>query len=297
MKNNTGLVAWAREWLGRPYWYGTCCYACTESLLQSKAKQYPSHYTAARMARYRADIQAKRSCADCIGLIKGYIWEKDGKIVYDADTDMNTGGLFNRARVKGAISRIPEVPGLIVYKDGHVGVYEGGGMVIEAKGFAAGIVRLKLNDTQWTHWIAHPNISYDEYGEELEMVKGSAPYVGTVKTQTGNGAGLWASPEKKMRVALIPDGGTVRVLADPDADGFAWAEYGNNAMTYKGYVDTQYVLPISDERPEDTEDGGMLMVPAAEAVRVAEMLNDLAAQCSGRILEVLKAMKGWGDNG
>lgn len=23
-KTNTGLAKWAMEWLGRPYWYGTC---------------------------------------------------------------------------------------------------------------------------------------------------------------------------------------------------------------------------------------------------------------------------------
>ena len=43
VKTNLGLVQWAKAWLGQAYWFGTCCYACTESLLQRKAKQYPSH--------------------------------------------------------------------------------------------------------------------------------------------------------------------------------------------------------------------------------------------------------------
>ena len=50
---NIEWVKWLREQarLKRPYWYGTCHYECTESLLARKAKQYPAHYTKGRMAR------------------------------------------------------------------------------------------------------------------------------------------------------------------------------------------------------------------------------------------------------
>ena len=43
-KTNLGLVEWAKAWLGQAYWFGTCCYTCTESLLQRKAKQYPKYF-------------------------------------------------------------------------------------------------------------------------------------------------------------------------------------------------------------------------------------------------------------
>ena len=85
-KTNLGLVEWAKAWLGQAYWFGTCCYACTESLLQRKAKQYPKSYAENRMSRYRADIVAGKKCADCIGLIKGYYWTRDdGTQVYGLD--------------------------------------------------------------------------------------------------------------------------------------------------------------------------------------------------------------------
>ena len=43
---------------GQPYWYGTCCYRASESLLKNKARQYPKYYGNARRQRCREDIAA-----------------------------------------------------------------------------------------------------------------------------------------------------------------------------------------------------------------------------------------------
>lgn len=53
---------------GWKYWYGTCAYPAAQSLLERKAKQYPSHYTASRMPTYRKHIAEGRMVADCVGL-------------------------------------------------------------------------------------------------------------------------------------------------------------------------------------------------------------------------------------
>ena len=45
---------------GWKYWYGTVGYKATQSLLNSKARQYPAHYTAGRMGAYRKHIEEKR---------------------------------------------------------------------------------------------------------------------------------------------------------------------------------------------------------------------------------------------
>ena len=39
----------------------------TQSLLNSKAKHYPAHYTAGRMGTYKKHIEEKRMVADCVG--------------------------------------------------------------------------------------------------------------------------------------------------------------------------------------------------------------------------------------
>ena len=67
-KTNTGLVAYAKANIGNPYWYGTFGQVGTQTLLDSKRKQYPSFYTSARYAACKKDI-GKR-VHDCVGLIK-----------------------------------------------------------------------------------------------------------------------------------------------------------------------------------------------------------------------------------
>lgn len=102
------------------------CYECTESLLKSKKAQYPSHYTSERMAKYRRDIANGEWAADCIGLAKGYMWWDDelGRTRYATNgcPDKSANGMKDCAEVGGDISTLPEIPGVMLWKDGHVGI-------------------------------------------------------------------------------------------------------------------------------------------------------------------------------
>lgn len=124
-KTNSALVAYARRALreGWVYWYGTTGRPCTESLLKRKRAQYPAHYGSARTTAYRRHIAEKRYCADCINLVKGYMWldEATGKQGYAINgcPDTNADGMFARAAQKGSIETMPDVPGLIVRFSGH----------------------------------------------------------------------------------------------------------------------------------------------------------------------------------
>lgn len=163
-KTNIGLVQWALSWVGRPYWYGTVCYDCSKSLLARKTAQYPAHYTSGRMARYEKDIANKEKCTDCIGLMKGYMWtdESTGKQSYGSNgcRDLSANGMFNAATEKGTIKTLPEIPGLILWKSGHVGTYIGNGELVEAKGFSYGVVRSKVSARGFTHWFKLPGLEY-----------------------------------------------------------------------------------------------------------------------------------------
>lgn len=254
-KTNTGLVAWAQSMVGQPYWYGTCGYKCTQSLLSRKAVQYPIHYSDSRMPRYKQDIAAGGICSDCIGLMKGYLWTReDGTQKYDASTDVNTGGLFSRATVKGVISTIPEVPGLMVYKDGHVGVHEGNGSVVEARGFASGVVRSKIADTAWTHWVAAPWLSYEGYEDLLTGGPETFPYHAQVTTRVSP-LNLWNSPAKTTSYAQVARGDTVTVLGRGDVVGWYWAEKDGK----KGQADGQYLTRIPSDG--QAEEGGVEAEP------------------------------------
>lgn len=57
---------------------------------------------------------------------------------------------------------MPDMPGLAVRYDGHVGYYIGNGEVIEERGFAYGCVKTKLKDRKWLHWYKFPCIDYGD---------------------------------------------------------------------------------------------------------------------------------------
>ena len=169
-KNNLGLVQWAIQAheAGWGYIYGTYGNVLTENLLQDRAAVFGSEVTD-YMDFIRQNWLGKRT-ADCVGLIKGYGWydAESGEIKVGSNGMMDVGAnaMFANATVKGTIDTIPEVPGLAVWVDGHIGIYIGNGEVIEAMNTLRGVTRTQLAGREWTHWLQIPYISYVENMEE-----------------------------------------------------------------------------------------------------------------------------------
>ena len=63
----------------------------------------------------------------------------------------------------GKIATLPDVPGILLFSSGHVGVYIGGGYAVEARGFNYGIVKTRVKDRSWTDWAYLPEslLKYD----------------------------------------------------------------------------------------------------------------------------------------
>lgn len=158
-KTSSGLVEYAKAQLGLPYWYGTFGQIATESLHKYKDNQYPSYYVANDFPS-----QYGKRVHDCVGLIKGYLWSDTPTSVpqYNASQDVSANGMLGRCKEYGKISTMPELPGVLVFLNHHVGVYIGDGYVIEAKGHAYGVVKTKLSKGSWTHWGKCPWIEYGE---------------------------------------------------------------------------------------------------------------------------------------
>ena len=74
--------------------------------------------------------------------------------------------MFSYAKSKGCawgtMATLPEVPGLALTKDGHVGYYIGNGWAVEWQGFAYGCVKTQVSKRPWTHWYALPFIDYGD---------------------------------------------------------------------------------------------------------------------------------------
>ena len=56
----------------------------------------------------------------------------------------------------GTIDTLPDIVGLAVRFDGHVGYTVGGGYAVEWRGFAYGCVKTKIKGRGWTHWYKLP---------------------------------------------------------------------------------------------------------------------------------------------
>ena len=63
---------------------------------------------------------------------------------------------------------MPNIPGILVFMPGHVGVYVGNGKVIEARGHAYGVVETNLVGRGWKEW---GKLDWLEYEEEKTMSK------------------------------------------------------------------------------------------------------------------------------
>jgi hypothetical protein len=102
-----------------------------------------------------------RKVADCVGLIKAFYWtDESGKFKYNPSTDVTADRLLELATEKGYIGTIPETPGVLVHKKGHVGIYIGNGKVIEARGTMQGVIQSNLSDLPWVAWSKCPYIQY-----------------------------------------------------------------------------------------------------------------------------------------
>lgn len=164
-KNADDLVAYAvHAWKsGWGYVWGTFGNVLTESMLDYKIRQYPDG-----VGQYEGFIRANwlgGRTTDCVGLIKGYGWLDADTLTIQYGTngmpDIGANAMYRNATVSGSIGTMPDTPGLAVWMDGHIGVYIGGGKVVEASSTRKGVIKTQLTGRGWTHWLEIPYINYN----------------------------------------------------------------------------------------------------------------------------------------
>jgi uncharacterized protein YgiM (DUF1202 family) len=166
--------------------------------------------------------------------------------------------MFTYAKSKGLkwgkINTIPEVPGLAVRYDGHVGYYIGNGKVIEERGFNYGCVITELKGRKWDHWYEFPGIKYvsgDYKPENPEVVEpeqeAPKPIAVAVVTTTSGRLNLRAGKSTSSSVlARIPKGQKVNVYERETTWSKTYfdGKYGyvmNSFLTFEG-EETKYDL-------------------------------------------------------
>lgn len=192
MKNNAGLVLYAKAQVGLPYWYGTFGQTASPTLLNSKRKQYPSYYKSTDF-----NTQYNKRVHDCVGLIKGYLWSDTTTSTpkYNASQDVSAAGMYKNSTTKGDMSTFPAINGTLVYKKSgnrisHVGIYCVDGYVYEAKGHKFGVVKTPYKQTDWVLWSLCPYIDYCDYVNNDDSNKKSNYDIATevIQGRWGNGA-------------------------------------------------------------------------------------------------------------
>lgn len=159
-KTTGGLVYYAYQQLGKPYWFGTFGNLATQSLLDYKRQQYNSYYPTPGNPDFSTQLGER--VHDCVGLIKGYRWREDATMsdpVYNASQDVDVAGLYNQCiRYRGTVDPADTTAtypiGCVLFNSDftHCGVYIGGGELIEARGHFYGVVQNTL--------ASRPNFAY-----------------------------------------------------------------------------------------------------------------------------------------
>ena len=165
-KNNLDLVKWAQMAYDNKWGYvwGSHGNVLTANELKRFEKTFGSHVT--DKEEYIKSHWLGRRTSDGVGLIKGYGWydETSGTIKYGTNgmKDVTADGMFNAAVEKGPISTMPDIPGIAVWHQGHIGVYIGNGYVIHAANTYDGVIKTPITSSGWTHWLKVPYINYIE---------------------------------------------------------------------------------------------------------------------------------------
>lgn len=168
------------------YMYGAPGMPMTEASISAKAAQYPSNNTPVRVAHYRSLIGKGYWGFDCVNIIKAILWgwkadysKTMGGAVYASNgvPDTNANGMINLclAVTDAHWNSIPI--GAAVWSPGHIGIYIGGGLAVEATPTWANKVQLTavgnikaspdFPTRTWDKWGLLPWIDYAYLGEEI----------------------------------------------------------------------------------------------------------------------------------
>ena len=179
------------------YIYGTYGQKLTSSLVEYKIKQYPSFYRTEQRRRNARNAVGKYTYAyDCVGLIKCYLFGGFGNVKYNSKYDLSANGMYNKCTEKGKISSIPNIKGLLVWMDGHIGVYDGEKYTYECtvSGGSFKILKTVAKTRGWTNW---GKCAYVTYEKENSSSNANKKSTSEIAKEVINGK--WGTGEERKK--------------------------------------------------------------------------------------------------
>lgn len=170
------------------YMWGVFGAPVTEAIISEKAKQYPSWYTASKIAELRKLIGKGYFGFDCVNLTKGILWGWNGnRNAYYGGAAYAKKGTIPDVSADGAIALCKDVStdfakltvGEALWMRGHWGIYVGDGLAVECTPIwkngvqitAVGNIGAKSGYKTRT-WTKHGKMPWVDYaGEKTETNK------------------------------------------------------------------------------------------------------------------------------
>ena len=155
--NVNDYLAFVKSKVQTPYIYG--CKGkdgiVTANKVSSLAAAYPKIFTQSYLQEInRQQIIGNKIACDCSGLV-----------CWPLSVSYGSAQLYQKAYARLPMSgHVKFAPGTVLYRKGHVGIYIGNGLLVEAKGLKYGTVISKFNPSKWiagltfNQWIDYDNI-------------------------------------------------------------------------------------------------------------------------------------------
>lgn len=161
MKTGNELADYAKGKIGVHYFYGCKMNLLTEELATKLHNSYPKMVSYAYISKARKKKQFGKINTDCSGLIGAY----RGKQIGSAQ-------LYSTAKKRLPIADVKDfAPGVVLWKNGHVGVYigmeNGVPMCVEAKGIDYGVIKSRVASTAWEYGLTFSDMEYT-YDKKVE---------------------------------------------------------------------------------------------------------------------------------
>lgn len=170
------------------YMWGCFGQPVTDAIIEQKAKQYPSFYTAAKKAELKKLVGKNYFGFDCVNLLKGILWgwngnknKSHGGAVYASNgvPDVNADTFFQKCTDKSSDFSKIEV-GEAVWMKGHIGIYIGDNLVVECTPIWKDGVQVTAITTKAGYntrkWTQHGKIPYVEYAPAYPCWKAYGKY-------------------------------------------------------------------------------------------------------------------------
>lgn len=222
------------------YCWGSFGFPITESNIERLAKCYPKIYTLAEKNKLKGLIGKNYFGFDCVGLIKGVLWgftgdknRSNGGTAYCSKgvNDIDCNAMFNMCTGKSSDFSNIEV-GEFLWMQGHIGVYIGGGLAVEATASWENRVQITavgnigaVSGYKTRKWTKHGKSPFIDYSDAVSYVSpAAASAYAAGRTNAPVNVRETASIKGKI-VTRLAKGVTVKLTGKSVSNGgYTWVE-------------------------------------------------------------------------